>query len=383
LICPANKFQVFISMESNYKRIVVKLGTSTLTGGTPYLSHPRMVDLVRQMAHLHDQGCDLVLVTSGAIAVGRQQLEFPRLPKDIPAKQMLAAVGQPRLMALYEQLFGLYGVKVAQVMLTRNDLSLRSSYLNSRNTLDALLARHVVPIVNENDTVATEEIRVGDNDNLSAMVVTLIEANLLVLLTDQEGLFTADPQSEPGAELITEIASDEIPEEVWRSAGKPANGLGTGGMVTKLQAAELARRAGAEVVIAHGSDADILIRVAGGKQSGTHFQPSGTTLESRKRFILAGGQEIGALYIDRGAFEAIQRGGSLLPVGIIRVSGEFQRGDTVGVFEPAGKEIAKGLSNYASSDLDQIRGKRSDQIERLLGYAYGEEVIHRNNMVLL
>ena len=370
-------------MDSNYKRIVVKLGTSTLTGGTPYLSLPRMVDLVRQMAHLHNQGCELVLVTSGAIAVGRQQLEFPRLPKDIPAKQMLAAVGQPRLMALYEQLFGFYGVKVAQVMLTRNDLSLRPSYLNSRNTLEALIARRVVPIVNENDTVATEEIRVGDNDNLSAMVVSLLEASLLVLLTDQEGLFTADPRKDPGAELITEIAADQIPEEVWRSAGKPANEQGTGGMVTKLEAAELARRAGADVIIAHGSDADVLLRIAAGDQVGTRFRPAGTALESRKRFILAGRQVIGALHIDLGAFEAIKKGGSLLPVGVIQVDGDFQRGDTVGVIEPGGKEIAKGLSNYASGDLIKISGKRSDQIENTLGYVYGEEVIHRNNMVLL
>jgi glutamate 5-kinase len=375
--------RAFQSMDSNYKRIVVKLGTSTLTGGTPYLSLPRMVDLVRQMAHLHNQGCELVLVTSGAIAVGRQQLEFPRLPKDIPAKQMLAAVGQPRLMAIYEQLFGLYGVKVAQVMLTRNDLSLRPSYLNSRNTLDALIARHVVPIVNENDTVATEEIRVGDNDNLSAMVVNLLEANLLVLLTDQEGLFTADPRKDLGAELITEITADQIPEEVWRSAGKPANEQGTGGMVTKLQAAELARRAGAEVIIAHGSDTDVLVRIATGDQVGTRFRPAGTALESRKRFILAGRKVIGALHIDLGAFEAIKKGGSLLPVGVIQVDGDFQRGDTVGVIEPGGKEIAKGLSNYASGDLIKIGGKRSDQIENTLGFVYGEEVIHRNNMVLL
>jgi glutamate 5-kinase len=375
--------RAFQSMDSNYKRIVVKLGTSTLTGGTPYLSLPRMVDLVRQMAHLHSQGCELVLVTSGAIAVGRQQLEFPRLPKDIPAKQMLAAVGQPRLMAIYEQLFGLYGVKVAQVMLTRNDLSLRPSYLNSRNTLDALIARHVVPIVNENDTVATEEIRVGDNDNLSAMVVNLLEANLLVLLTDQEGLFTADPLKDLGAELITEITADQIPEEVWRSAGKPANEQGTGGMVTKLQAAELARRAGAEVIIAHGSDTDVLVRIATGDQVGTRFRPAGTALESRKRFILAGRKVIGALHIDLGAFEAIKKGGSLLPVGVIQVDGDFQRGDTVGVIEPGGKEIAKGLSNYASGDLIKIGGKRSDQIENTLGFVYGEEVIHRNNMVLL
>jgi glutamate 5-kinase len=370
-------------MASNHQRIVVKLGTSTLTGGTAYLSPPRMVDLVRQIADLHNQGCDLILVTSGAIAVGRQRLDFPHLPKDIPAKQMLAAVGQPRLMALYEQLFGLYGLMVAQVMLTRNDLSLRTSYLNSRNTLEALIARRVIPIVNENDTVATEEIRVGDNDNLSAMVVALIEADLLVLLTDQKGLFTADPRQDPGAQLIPEVTGAEIPEEVWRSAGTATNGLGTGGMVTKLQAADLARRSGAEVVIARGGDADILPRITDGEQIGTRFQPAATALESRKRYILAGGQAVGALHVDQGAVEAIRKGGSLLPVGMVRIEGEFQRGDTVRVLEPSGKEIARGLTNYASIDLQKISGKRSDRIENILGFAYGEEVIHRNNMVLL
>jgi glutamate 5-kinase len=370
-------------MDSNHKRIVVKLGTSTLTEGTAYLSPPRMVDLVRQMAHLHDQGCEIILVTSGAIAVGRQRLDFPRLPKDIPAKQMLAAVGQPRLMALYEQLFGLYGMMVAQVMLTRNDLSLRTSYLNSRNTLEALITRRVIPIVNENDTVATEEIRVGDNDNLSALVVTLIEADLLVLLTDQKGLFTADPRQDPGANLITEITTTDIPEEVWQSAGRAKNGLGTGGMVTKIQAADLARRSGAKVVIAHGGEADILIRISEGEQVGTRFRPAATALESRKRYILAGGRAVGALLVDQGAVEAIKKGGSLLPVGVVQVEGEFQRGDTVRVLEPSGKEIARGLSNYASLDLGKIRGERSDRIETILGFAYGEEVIHRNNMVLL
>jgi glutamate 5-kinase len=375
--------QDFHPMDINHQRIVVKLGTSTLTGGTAYLSPPRVVELVRQMARLHEQGCDLILVTSGAIAVGRQRLDFPRLPKDIPAKQMLAAVGQPRLMALYEQLFGLYGLMVAQVMLTRNDLSLRTSYLNSRNTLEALIARRVIPIVNENDTVATEEIRVGDNDNLSAMVVALIEADLLVLLTDQKGLFTADPRQDPGAQLIPEVTGAEIPKEIWRSAGSATNGLGTGGMVTKLEAADLARRSGAKVVIARGGDENILLRIANGEQVGTRFQPAATALESRKRYILAGGGVVGALEVDQGAVEAIRKGGSLLPVGMVRVEGEFQRGDTVRVLEPSGKEIARGLTNYSAIDLGKISGKRSDRIENILGFAYGEEVIHRDNMVLL
>ena len=370
-------------MNSKHQRIVVKLGTSTLTGGTAHLSPPRIVDLVRQMADLHDQGLDLILVSSGAIAVGRQRLDFPQLPKDIPAKQMLAAIGQPRLMALYEQLFGLYGLMVAQVMLTRTDLSLRTSYLNSRNTLEALIARRVIPIVNENDTVATEEIRVGDNDNLSAMVVTLIEADLLVLLTDQSGLFTADPRQDPGAQLIDEVTAPDIPQEVWQAAGGAKNGLGTGGMVTKLQAADLARRSGAKVIIARGSDPDIILRITAGEQVGTRFQPAATALESRKRYILAGGRAVGVLRVDQGAVEAINKGGSLLPVGMVGVEGEFQRGDTVRVLAPSGKEIARGLSNYAANDLGKIGGQRSDRIEKILGFAYGEEVIHRNNMVLL
>jgi glutamate 5-kinase len=272
---------------------------------------------------------------------------------------------------------------VAQVMLTRNDLSLRTSYLNSRNTFEALIARRVIPIVNENDTVATEEIRVGDNDNLSAMVVTLIEADLLVLLTDQSGLFTADPRQDPGAQLIPEVTEADIPEEVWRSAGGATNGLGTGGMVTKLQAADLARRSGAKVVIARGSDPDIILRITEGDLVGTRFQPAATALESRKRYILAGGRAVGALHVDQGAVEAMKKGGSLLPVGMSQVEGEFQRGDTVRVLDPSGKEIARGLTNYASIDLLKISGKRSDRIEKILGFAYGEEVIHRNNMVLL
>lgn len=370
-------------MNSNYHRIVVKLGTSTLTAGSDYLSHPRMVDLVRQMAHLHNQDYELILVTSGAIAVGRQRLDFPQLPKDIPAKQMLAAVGQPRLMALYEQLFGLYGVIVAQVMLTRTDLSLRTSYLNSRNTLVALLAKRLIPIVNENDTVATEEIRVGDNDNLSAMVATLIEADLLIMLTDQEGLFTADPRQNPDAMLISEIAEADIPKEIWQAAGGAANSLGTGGMLTKLQAADLARRSGAEVVIAGGGDTDILLRINSREAVGTHFQPVESALEGRKRYILAGAGAIGDIQVDIGAAKALQNGGSLLPVGVLNVEGTFQRGDTIRVVEPSGREIARGLTNYASHDLLRICGQQSDLIEEILGFAYGEEVIHRNNMVLL
>jgi glutamate 5-kinase len=370
-------------MELDYQRIVVKLGSSTLTGGTEYLSTSHMVDLVRQMAYLHNQGCELILVSSGAIAVGRQRLEFPELPKDIPDKQMLAAVGQPRLMALYEQMFGFYGLMIAQVLLTRIDLSMRTSYLNSRNTLEALLKKRVIPIVNENDTVATEEIRVGDNDKLSAMVATLSESDLLVLLTDQDGLLSADPRLNSDPQLIREISGSDIPEELWNAAKGSTNRLGTGGMESKLQAADLARRSGARVVIANGVEPDVLTRISTGEAVGTHFHPVTTALEGRKRYILARGHSVSALVVDEGAAQALRSGGSLLPVGVLKLNGKFARGDTVSILNPNGREIARGLVNYASTDLGKICGKQSDMIEEMLGYIYSEEVIHRNNMVLL
>ena len=367
----------------SYQRIVVKLGTSTLTAGTSQLSAPRLVEMVRQMAALHAAGGEIVLVTSGAMAAGRAQLNFPALPKDIPAKQMLAAVGQPRLMALYEQLFGLYGITVAQVLLTRADLTDRRRYLNSRNTLAALLAQRVLPIVNENDTVATEEIRLGDNDNLSALVANLIEADLLAILTDQPGLFTADPRRDPQARLVSEVSEPEIPAALWQAAGGSGSRLGTGGMLTKLQAADLARRSGATVVIAQGGEAEVLTRLTGGEALGTRFLPVTTALESRKRYLLAGSQANGSLTVDRGAAQALRNGGSLLPVGVNSVQGSFERGDTVRVLEKGEREIARGLANYNADDLRRLCGQQSSQIEALLGYAYGAEVIHRNNMVLL
>jgi glutamate 5-kinase len=366
-----------------YQRIVVKLGTSTLTAGTARLAPPQLVDLARQMANLHQQGCEMAVVSSGAIAAGRERLNFPHLPKEIPAKQMLAAIGQPRLMALYEQIFGLYGITVAQVLLTRSDLADRRRYLNSRNTLAAILSQGVIPIVNENDTVATEEIRVGDNDNLSALVANLIEADLLVLLTDQSGLYTADPRHDPMAQLVREVNGPEIPESLWQAAGGSANGLGTGGMLTKLQAADLARRSGTTVAIASGSEADVLSRLASGEPAGSMFYPVASAVESRKRYLLAGGRAPGRLYVDEGAAQALQQGGSLLPVGVRRVEGKFQRGDTVNVAGADQHDMARGMVNYTSEDLRRICQRHSEEIEAILGYVYGDEVIHRNNMVLL
>ena len=368
---------------NGYTSIVVKLGTSTLTDGTPALSPARMVDLARQAAQLHQQGCQVVLVSSGAMAAGRERLAFPHLPKDIPAKQMLSAVGQPRLMALYEQFFNIYKLTVAQVLLTKTDLADRSRYLNSRNTLSALLAQRVIPIINENDTVATEEIRLGDNDNLSALVANLIEADLLVILTDQAGLFTADPRADPSAKLISEITSRSIPKFIWEAASGVGK-LGTGGMFTKLQAADLARRSGATVIIAAGDEENVLTRLAAGESIGTRFSPLTTTLESRKRFILAGGNNLrGVITVDAGAEKALRKGGSLLPVGVTAVKGKFERGDTVKVINKSGSEVARGLVNYTATELGSIFGRKSKEIEAILGSDYEDEVIHRNNLVLL
>jgi len=372
-------------------RFVVKLGTSTLTRGTHRLSPPLVIDLARQIAALKEAGHEMVLVSSGAVAAGRERLGMPHLPKDVPAKQMLSAVGQPRLMAFYEKIFDMYGVTVAQVLLTRKDFAGRRGYLNARNTLAALMENGVLPVVNENDTVATDEIRVGDNDNLSALVANLVDADWLVLLTDQPGLYTADPRCDADACLIAEVAGKEIAPEIWQAAGgSGGSGLGTGGMVTKLQAADLARRSGACCVIALGSEPDVLARLAGGERIGTRFPPLATAVESRKRYILSGCHASGLLTVDEGAGGALRRGASLLSVGLVAVAGEFGRGDTVRVATADGDgdgdgetEIARGIVNYDSRDLVRILRRPSDEIESILGYYFGDEVIHRNNLVLL
>jgi glutamate 5-kinase len=368
---------------TRFNRIVIKIGTSTLTGGSKKLNLSRISALTQQISLLVDQGRQIALVSSGAIAVGREKLDFPELPKSIPAKQMLAAIGQPRLMAVYEKMFGIHGQTVAQVLLTREDISDRKRYLNARATLEALLDQGIVPIINENDTVATDEIRIGDNDNLSALVANLIEADLLLLLTDQEGIFTADPNKDSSAILIEKIDSVEISNSIWKAAKGSHTGLGVGGMLTKLQAAETARRSGTHVVIAKGDVPDILIRLAMGDYIGTHIFPIVNKLENRKRFMLAGSKPRDSIQIDKGAAKALLMGGSLLSVGVISTQGAFARGDIVKVKGFDGKDYAIGLANYSASDIQKIMGRRSAEIEDLLGYTYGDEVMHHNNMTIL
>ncbi|GBD12946.1 Glutamate 5-kinase [bacterium HR24] len=367
-----------------YRRLVAKLGTNVLTAGGDRLDLEVMAALVGQVARIQRLGGEVIIVSSGAIAAGRHRLGLGRDRRDIPMRQVLAAVGQSDLMNAYQQLFAWHDITVAQTLLTRRDLADRQGYLNARNTLLALIELGVVPIVNENDVVAVEEIEgatIGDNDNLSALVANLVDADLLVLLTDTEGLYTADPYLHPEARLVRRV--ERIDEEVERLA-RESHGQGRGGMVTKLQAARLATASGTDVVIAHGRERDVLLRLATGEELGTFFPATVDRLEGRKRWLLAGLSLRGSIVVDEGAARALRSGrASLLPAGVKAVEGQFQRGDVVAVLDERGRRIACGIANYGAREVDAIRGLRSDRIEEALGYAYGQEVVHRDNLVLL
>jgi glutamate 5-kinase len=365
-----------------WHRVVVKVGTSTLTAGSGRLNPPRMIDLVRQLAELRNARADVVLVTSGAQQAGRERLGYPKGRKNIPFKQMLAAVGQGRLMHLWEQYFELYDLIVAQVLLTREDIEDRHRYLNLRDTFESLLQGGIVPIVNENDAVATDEIKVGENDSLAAMVANLIDADLLVLLTDTDGLYTADPGRDPEARFIERVS--RIDRSIYDLASGSNTGLGTGGMYTKIVAADMAVRSGTSVVIANGSREHVLSDLWNESAPATWFPARITPTEGRKRWLLAQSVTAGSVITDDGAAAAImEKGRSLLPVGIVRVEGEFDRGAILSVRGAAGGEIARGLGNYGADDLRRIIGQRSEDIADILGYDYGPEVIHRDKMVLL
>jgi glutamate 5-kinase len=365
-----------------YQRIVVKLGTSTLTGGTPRLDRAYMVEIVRQCAALHAEGRDVIICTSGAIAAGRERLGLAELPATVTTKQMLAAVGQSRLMMIYESFFEIYGINVGQMLLTRADVKDRGRFLNARDMLQALLEYRIVPVINENDAVATAEIKVGDNDNLSALVSLLADADLLLLLTDQAGLYTADPRSDPTARLIPEVRT--IDKVLRTQAGGGGGGLGVGGMATKLQAADVARRAGADVVIAAGREPDVIRRIVQGEGLGTRFPALAVPLEHRKRWIFAGRTPKGCLIVDEGAAQALTRAGSsLLPAGIRVVEGQFERGDTVSILGSGREELARGIARYDSRELDEIIGHRSSEIAGRLGHDNGPVAVHRNDLILV
>lgn len=369
-----------------YRRIIAKFGTNVLTAGTDRLDLQVMASLVGQVAHLHKRGAEVIIVTSGAIAAGRHRLGIVRDRKDMPFRQVLAAVGQSGLMQAYQELFAWHEITIAQALLTRRDLADRLGYLNARNTLLGLLELRVVPVINENDAVAADEIegaKIGDNDNLSALVANLVDADMLALLTDTGGLHTADPRLNAAATLIPRV--ERIGAEVEALAGGTrADGRGVGGMATKIQAARLATAGGSDVVIAAGREPDILVRLARGEPVGTLFPATADRMESRKRWMLAGLSVRGMVVVDPGAAKALrERGKSLLPAGVQDVRGDFERGDAVDIVSPEGERIACGITNYSAGDIVRIRGVRSDRIEPALGHHYGGEIVHRDNLVLL
>jgi glutamate 5-kinase len=371
--------------QDGYRRIVVKAGTNVLTGGSDELDYNLMTSLVAQIADLHSRGMEVLLVTSGAIAAGGHLLDTAREREDIPFRQVLAAVGQSRLMHTYAQLFEKHSITVAQALLSRENITDREGYLNVRNTLSALLDLRVIPIINENDVVAVEEIGVevfGDNDNLSAMVANLVDADLLIILSDIDGLHTADPHEDPDAKLISNV--ERVDEAIESLAGANHSSRSRGGMQAKLEAIKLAAASGVAVALVNGREQGVLPRLVYGESVGTFFAPTGNKVESRKRWMLSGLSTRGRIVVDAGAADALRRNhGSLLPAGIREVDGDFKRGDIILVVGQEGERVACGIASYGAVDVAAIKGLRSDKIREALGYEYGEEVLHRNNMVLL
>ena len=365
------------------RRVVVKIGSRVLVDEDQQLDEARVADLARQMAELRSGGREVTCVTSGAIAAGLRGLGCTRRPRDLPTLQAAAAMGQARLVGLYREVFARHGLSVAQVLLTHADLRSRERHLNARNTINRLLTGGIVPIVNENDTVAVDEIRVGDNDLLSALVACLVRADALVMLTSADGLLSRPPGDgarEPG-ELIDLVP--RITAETYTMAGGTESEVATGGMRSKLEAAEMVTRAGEWAIIANGRCQDVLTRLFAGEALGTVFQPGPQRLRGRKRWIAFFDRPQGDLHVDPGAAGALRDGGkSLLPVGIRRVDGTFRRGAPVRIINPQGTEIARALVNYPSNELRRILGCRSSEIVEILGSCEYEEAVHRDNLVL-
>lgn len=362
-------------------RIVVKLGSSLLARPDGLLDRAFIARIARSVVGLRAEGHVTLLVSSGAVAAGRGLLPDATARLDIPSRQMLAAVGQPRLMQAYDRSFARHGLVVAQALLTQGDVASRGGYLSARTTLLALWEGGVVPIVNENDVVADDELRFGDNDRLSAVVAALVDADLLLLLSDVAGLYDADPRHDPSARPIPRV--ERIDDAILALARPSSSGLGTGGMVTKLGAARLAAAAGVTTIIAAGRARDVVRRAVAGERVGTRFV-AGQRVQARQRWLRARLGARGALVVDDGAAAALERGGrSLLPAGVREVRGTFRRGDPVDVLRLDGRALAHGLANYDAADLTPLCGRRSSEIAATLGYHYGDEVIHRNNLVLL
>ncbi|MEW6375649.1 MAG: glutamate 5-kinase [Thermodesulfobacteriota bacterium] len=364
------------------RRIVVKVGSSILASVGKGLHHEVFSHLAREISELKRQGYEIVLVSSGAIAAGMEKLGYKTRPQSITQKQATAAVGQSRLINIYEGQFSRYQQMVAQILLTHDDLSHRRRFLNARNTLLALLELGIIPIINENDTVVVDEIKFGDNDNLSALITNLIEADLLIILTNIEGLCDADPKVNPQARCIPLV--EDIDTDMEGIAGETTSEMSVGGMLSKIQAAQKVARFGIPTVVACGTKKEVLHQILKGKEIGTLILPKMEALSSRKHWIAFNLKPQGDIIVDEGAKKAlVQKGKSLLPSGVVKVRGFFDRGDSVSCIGPRGKEFARGLVNYSTSELEKIKGLRSEQIEKVLGYKYSDEVIHRDDLVVL
>ena len=364
------------------KRIVVKVGTSTITYPTGKMNLGRMEKLVRELTDLANQGREIVLVTSGAIAVGMDRMGKKKRPRSIPQRQALAAVGQGALMHAYGSLFAAYGRMAGQVLLTKENSRRHHQYTNSRNALKAMLAMGVLPVVNENDAVAVDEVKIGDNDTLSATVATLVDADVLIILSDVDGLYTANPATDKKARLIPEVR--EITPDIEKLAGGAGSAAGTGGMRTKIEAAKIATRSGVTMVVASGEEDGAIRTVLNGEAVGTLFPAREEHLKARKSWLAFGRNIAGDLVVDDGCAEAMLTGGkSLLAAGLVSVEGAFAAKSTVRVLTQEGREIARGIVNYDAVSLRRIAGRRTDEIAAILAAPVFSEVIHRDNMVLM
>lgn len=363
-------------------RIVVKIGSNILTDRKGGLSQKRVHVIASDVATICRDGHEVVIVSSGAVAAGMKKLGLREKPKDIRLKQAAAAVGQSSLMWAYEKSFGEFGKKVAQVLLTREDFSERVRYLNSKNTIATLISYGIIPVINENDTVATDEIKFGDNDQLAALVAGLIDAERLIILSDVDGLYPSDPKKDPNARIISSV--DKITPELEAMAGGTGSIVGTGGMYSKVLAAKKAVSYGIKVNIVSGRRKGLVPLIVSGIHRGTEFMPQMKKMSSRKGWIAYAIKPRGVLIVDEGAFNAILKSGkSLLPSGIAKVEGAFDAGDAVYLADLSGNRFAKGIVNYSSQDMERIKGRKTSDIEAVLGYKYSDEIMHRDNLVLL
>ena len=374
------------SNNNTRQRVVIKVGTSILTSSSPRLDPAAISRLVSQIAFLQKKGHELILISSGACAAGKEKTGKVTGFAGIAERQIYASVGQSRLMNIYEELFNEHGLTIAQALITKRDLSDRSGYLNARNTFLALLDLGIVCIVNENDVVAIDEVReekFGENDKLAAMVANLVDADLLLILSDVNGLYNQDPQKYPETAKLIPIVK-KIDSKIRMMATGSINKASTGGMIAKLEAARVATESGTAVIIASGKEPDVITRILADENLGTKFLPSAIHKESRQRWLLSGLCIRGSLVIDDGAKQALLRHKrSLLPAGIVNVRGKFKRGDAVDLYDTEENRFGSGLTNYNSNELDTIKGLHSSKITETLGYDYGTEAIHRNNLVIL